>query len=420
MRLNGASYDEIARAGGGIISTVSATRAASLDALVASALPRLDALIAEGVAHHRDQVRLRSGPRDRAEDAARRAAAGRVAPGDDPDHLSRRPCGAAGIRGPRRRLYRRGLPARRCGPPMPKGWSMPWTASARASPFRRTRSRGSLRWRARAWPAGQAACRAALRPRRRGAGRPPRRAVRRSSGISRARWRGRDGARRHRCGASCRAPSTPCAKPRPRRSPPCARHGVPMAVATDLQPRLLAAGLAVAGDEHGLHPVPPDPRRGPCGHHGQCRARARAAGPGRASRPGCGPIWPSGTCRHPAELAYRIGFNPLARPHLGGSDDADALPPARSRLPQLETIWRDQDARPGSTRAARAGDRTRRRARRGGRGRARRRSMASTPVSASWPAIKIAPARYRNPAAQPDPVALLRGGRSRFRAPSRA
>lgn len=49
QRLNGASYAEIARAGGGIISTVSATRAASLDALVASALPRLDALIAEGV-----------------------------------------------------------------------------------------------------------------------------------------------------------------------------------------------------------------------------------------------------------------------------------------------------------------------------------------------------------------------------------
>jgi imidazolonepropionase len=49
MRLNGASYEEIARAGGGIISTVKATRAASEDALVEDALPRLDALIAEGV-----------------------------------------------------------------------------------------------------------------------------------------------------------------------------------------------------------------------------------------------------------------------------------------------------------------------------------------------------------------------------------
>lgn len=49
LRLAGASYEEIARAGGGIISTVKATRAASESELVASALPRLDALIAEGV-----------------------------------------------------------------------------------------------------------------------------------------------------------------------------------------------------------------------------------------------------------------------------------------------------------------------------------------------------------------------------------
>ncbi|MEI9988987.1 MAG: imidazolonepropionase [Rhizomicrobium sp.] len=49
QRLAGASYEEIARAGGGIVSTVRATRAASADALVASALPRLDALIGEGV-----------------------------------------------------------------------------------------------------------------------------------------------------------------------------------------------------------------------------------------------------------------------------------------------------------------------------------------------------------------------------------
>jgi imidazolonepropionase len=49
QRLAGASYEEIARAGGGIVSTVKATRQASVDDLVAAALPRLDALIAEGV-----------------------------------------------------------------------------------------------------------------------------------------------------------------------------------------------------------------------------------------------------------------------------------------------------------------------------------------------------------------------------------
>jgi imidazolonepropionase len=50
MRLNGASYRDIARAGGGIISTVTATRVASEADLLAAALPRLDALIAQGVA----------------------------------------------------------------------------------------------------------------------------------------------------------------------------------------------------------------------------------------------------------------------------------------------------------------------------------------------------------------------------------
>jgi imidazolonepropionase len=49
MRLEGASYEEIARAGGGIVSTMKATRAANEAELVANALPRLDALLAEGV-----------------------------------------------------------------------------------------------------------------------------------------------------------------------------------------------------------------------------------------------------------------------------------------------------------------------------------------------------------------------------------
>ena len=49
LRLEGASYEEIARAGGGIVSTMRATRAASEDELVASALPRLDGLLGEGV-----------------------------------------------------------------------------------------------------------------------------------------------------------------------------------------------------------------------------------------------------------------------------------------------------------------------------------------------------------------------------------
>jgi imidazolonepropionase len=49
QRLQGVSYAEIARNGGGILSTVNATRAASEAQLVAESLPRLDALLAEGV-----------------------------------------------------------------------------------------------------------------------------------------------------------------------------------------------------------------------------------------------------------------------------------------------------------------------------------------------------------------------------------
>ena len=57
LRLNGASYEEIARAGGGIVSSVLSTRAASEDDLVTQALPRLDALIGEGVT----SVEIKSG-----------------------------------------------------------------------------------------------------------------------------------------------------------------------------------------------------------------------------------------------------------------------------------------------------------------------------------------------------------------------
>ena len=50
QRLEGATYEEIARAGGGIVSTMKAVRAASQAELVAQSLPRLDALLAEGLA----------------------------------------------------------------------------------------------------------------------------------------------------------------------------------------------------------------------------------------------------------------------------------------------------------------------------------------------------------------------------------
>ena len=49
QRLNGATYAEVAKAGGGIVSTVRATRAAKPETLLADALKRVDALISEGI-----------------------------------------------------------------------------------------------------------------------------------------------------------------------------------------------------------------------------------------------------------------------------------------------------------------------------------------------------------------------------------
>lgn len=49
LRLNGTTYEDIARAGGGIASTVSATRTASVGALLEQSLPRARALLADGV-----------------------------------------------------------------------------------------------------------------------------------------------------------------------------------------------------------------------------------------------------------------------------------------------------------------------------------------------------------------------------------
>ena len=79
QRLNGATYAEIARAGGGIVSTVRATRQASVDELVESALPRLRAIAAEGVT----TVEIKSGyGLDTATERRMLQAARRI-----PDHL---------------------------------------------------------------------------------------------------------------------------------------------------------------------------------------------------------------------------------------------------------------------------------------------------------------------------------------------
>lgn len=73
MRLAGASYEEIARGGGGIVSTMRATREADEAALVTASLPRLDALIAEGVT----TVEIKSGYGLRLDDELKQLRAAR-------------------------------------------------------------------------------------------------------------------------------------------------------------------------------------------------------------------------------------------------------------------------------------------------------------------------------------------------------
>lgn len=74
MRLEGRSYEEIAREGGGIVSTMRATREASEAALVDASLPRLDALIAEGVT----TVEIKSGYGLRLDDELKQLKAARA------------------------------------------------------------------------------------------------------------------------------------------------------------------------------------------------------------------------------------------------------------------------------------------------------------------------------------------------------
>ena len=110
LRLQGASYEEIARAGGGIVSTVAATRASSEAELVAGALPRLDALIGEGVT----TIEIKSGygldTRNRDAAAVGRARAGPRPAGRHPDDVSRRACAAAGSRWRQGSIHRSRLP----------------------------------------------------------------------------------------------------------------------------------------------------------------------------------------------------------------------------------------------------------------------------------------------------------------------
>ena len=197
MRLNGATYEEIARAGGGIVSTVRKTRAAerrrTARAIAAARARAARRRRDDG----RDQVRLRP----RCWTAKRRCCASRVASAtNSASRCSTTFLGAhalpRGIQRTPRRLHRRGVrahaagdrarEARRCGRCVLRAHRV----HAGADPPRVRERRAST-------ACGETARRSAQRSRRRGARGGIRRAVGRSSGIHRRRRRARDGRSRH-------------------------------------------------------------------------------------------------------------------------------------------------------------------------------------------------------------------------------
>ena len=157
LRLDGATYEEIARRGGGIASTVQATRHATPEELM-----RAKRGAAAGAAGRRrddagDQVRLRAGAGARAQGAAGGAGAGPGQSGRRAHHLPGRPRLAAGIRRGAGRLHRRGA-AHAAASCMAKDWWMRWTRSASGSPSARRR------WSACSRQRGSWACRSSCMP----------------------------------------------------------------------------------------------------------------------------------------------------------------------------------------------------------------------------------------------------------------
>ena len=318
MRLAGATYEEIARAGGGIVSSVKATRAASEDELVAQSLPRLDALLAEGVT----TVEIKSGY---GLDIGTELKMLRVARGRRPSQrlhlhdLARRPCDPARVQGPQWRLHR-GCGAARDGSGQARGPCRCGRRVLRRHRFFSGRNPHRVREGPRPRPAGEAACRPAVGPGRRGDGGAVRRALGGPPGIHRRNRRRRHGRCWNRRGPAARRVLFS------QRNAQAAGRAFPRTSRADgggdgLQSGLLAIDLAAAHHEHGLDTFRHE-RRGVPGRRDAQRRTALGleaqTGSLDAGKRADLAIWDAG---RPAELVYRIGFNPLHRRISGGAMD---------------------------------------------------------------------------------------------------
>ena len=278
MRLAGADYAEIARAGGGIVSTVRATREATEDELFAQSAARLQPLLAEGVT----ALEIKSGYGLSLE-AERKQL-----------RVARRLGEACGVSVHTTFLGAHALPPEYAGraddyiarsaTPCCRRW--PQRAGRRGRCLLRIdrllagTDRARVRGRGAPRPAGQAARGTAQQPRWRRAGRASSRAVGGPSRASGRGGRGRHGRGRHGGRAAAgrllfpaRHPPAADRCPAPPRCPDRGFHRP--------QPRHFAGHFAAADDEHGLHPVPHDGARGPGRRDRPRGPRARRRGPPR-------------------------------------------------------------------------------------------------------------------------------------------
>ena len=245
LRLEGATYEEIAGAGGGIVSTVRRPAPRTRTALTAATLPRLDALIAEGVT----TVEIKSGYGLDLATELRHAAGGAArSPEQRPVGVATTFLGAHALppeaEGDQDAYIDRVCARDAAAPSPPRAWPTRSTPSARASPSRRSRL-------ARVFEAArelglpvQAARRPALGPRRRRARGRASAPSRPTTSSTRARPAPRRWRRPARSRCCCPAPSTSCARPRP---PPVEAFRASRRAdgrGDRLQPRHLAAHLA--------------------------------------------------------------------------------------------------------------------------------------------------------------------------------
>ncbi len=256
LRLKGASYEDIARAGGGILSTVSATRAASEGDLLSKALPRVDQLIASGAT----TLEVKSGYGLTVEDELKLLRAARAIALHRPVTVRTTHLAAHAI------------------PPEYKGRATTYIAEVALPSLRQAHSEGLV-------DAVDAFCEtiafsvddlAPLFAEARALGLPVKLHAEQLTDQGGAAFAARQGALSadhleylSPDGIAAMAQAGTVAGP--------ARCRRADGGGDRPQPRLLAAGVADAGDEHGLHAFSPDAGRGASGHDGAC-----GEGPGTA------------------------------------------------------------------------------------------------------------------------------------------